>query len=66
MILENIKFEELDIKPFDQKIFIYKDIVPNFEKFFEFIEVDLVSDQFLEKINNLNIYNDKNIFIMEG
>ena len=65
-ISENIKFYELDISPFDEKILIYKDIVPNFEKFFEFIEVDLVSDQFLEKINNLNIYNDKNIFIMEG
>jgi len=63
---ENIKFFELDISPFDEKIRIYKDIVPNFEKFFEFIEVDLVSDQFLDKLNNLNIYNDKNIFIMEG
>ena len=63
---ENIKFYELDISPFDEKILIYKDLVPNFEKFFNFIEVDLVSDQFLEKINNLNIYNDKNIFIMEG
>ena len=63
---ENIKFFELDISSFDEKILIYKNIVPNYEKFFEFIEVDLVSDQFLEKINNLNIYNDKNIFVMEG
>ena len=65
-ISENIKFYELDISPFDEKILIYKNIVPNYEKFFEFIEVDLVSDQFLEKINNLNIYDDKNIFVMEG
>jgi hypothetical protein len=63
---ENTKFYELDISPFDEKILIYKDIVPNFENFFEFIEVDLVSDQFREKIKNLNIYNDKNIFVMEG
>ena len=65
-ISENIKFYELDISTFDEKILIYKNIVPNYEKFFEFIEVDLCIRPVFREINNLNIYNDKNIFVMEG